>query len=146
MWKWHVVASYQRQTQTHSSSFWFTLVFTQLVTSGGQLPYNALLYSQSTSIYSLIVNCDVTNLLLELLDPFTCSWVGCLELLLKLLLLSCHLLFLCHKLWIDNMQCVYMYYGLAVAGPYVGMARFQDGSFNQCISVFTAISSPGNKY
>ena len=39
-----------------------------------------------------------------------------------------------------------VYYGLAVASPYVGMARFQDGGSNQCISVFTAISSPGNKY
>ena len=38
------------------------------------------------------------------------------------------------------------YYGLTVASPYVGMARFQDGGSNQCISVFTAISSPGNKY
>ena len=38
------------------------------------------------------------------------------------------------------------YYGLAVASPYVGMARFQDGGSNQCISVFTAISSPENKY
>ena len=37
-------------------------------------------------------------------------------------------------------------YGLAVASPYVGMARFQDGGSNQCISVFMAISSPGNKY
>ena len=37
-------------------------------------------------------------------------------------------------------------YGLAIASPYVGMARFQDGGSNQCISVFTAISSPGNKY
>ena len=39
-----------------------------------------------------------------------------------------------------------MYYGLAVASPYVGMARIQDGGSNQCISVFTAISSPENKY
>ena len=31
-----------------------------------------------------------------------------------------------------------------VASPYVGMVRFQDGSSNQCISVFTAISSPRN--
>ena len=45
--------------------------------------------------------------------------------------------------------CTYyvnLYYGLAVASPYVGMARFQDGGSNQCISVFMAISSPGNKY
>ena len=32
------------------------------------------------------------------------------------------------------------YYGLAVAIPYVGMARKQDGGFNQCISVYTAIT------
>ena len=38
------------------------------------------------------------------------------------------------------------YYGLTVASPYVGMARFQDGGSNQCISVFMAISLPGNKY
>ena len=38
------------------------------------------------------------------------------------------------------------YYGLAVASPYVGMARFQDGGPNQCISVFMTISSPRNKY
>ena len=37
-----------------------------------------------------------------------------------------------------------LYYGLAVASPYVGMARFQDGGSNQCISVFMAISSPEN--
>ena len=36
------------------------------------------------------------------------------------------------------------YYGLAVASPYVGMARFQDGGSNQCISIFTAISSLGS--
>ena len=30
--------------------------------------------------------------------------------------------------------------------PNVGMARFQDGSSNQCISFYMAISSPGNKY
>ena len=29
---------------------------------------------------------------------------------------------------------------------YVGMAQFQDGSSNQCISVLMVISSPGNKY
>ena len=29
---------------------------------------------------------------------------------------------------------------------YYGLARFQDGGSNQCISVFTAISSPGNEY
>ena len=39
----------------------------------------------------------------------------------------------------------FLIYGLAVASPYVGMARFQDGGSNQCISVFTAISSPENK-
>ena len=36
-------------------------------------------------------------------------------------------------------------YGLAVASSYVGMARKQDGGSNQCISVFTAISSLRNK-
>ena len=36
-------------------------------------------------------------------------------------------------------------YGLAVVSPYVGMAQFQNGGSNQCISVFTAISSPGSK-
>ena len=29
--------------------------------------------------------------------------------------------------------------------PYVGMTRKQDGGFNQCISIYTAILSPGNK-
>ena len=38
------------------------------------------------------------------------------------------------------------YYGLMVTSPYIGMARKQDGGSNQCISVFMAISSPGNKY
>ena len=38
-----------------------------------------------------------------------------------------------------------VYYGLAVASPYVGMTQKQDGSSNQCISVYTAILSPGNK-
>ena len=37
------------------------------------------------------------------------------------------------------------YYGLTVASTYVGIAPKQDGSSNQCISIFTAISSPGNK-
>ena len=36
--------------------------------------------------------------------------------------------------------------GLAVASPYVGMGQFQNDGSNQCISVYTAISSPGNKY
>ena len=35
------------------------------------------------------------------------------------------------------------YYGLTVASPYVGMDRKQDGSSNQCISIFMAISSLG---
>ena len=40
---------------------------------------------------------------------------------------------------------IIMNYGLAVASPYVGMAGKQDGGSNQCISVFTVISSPENK-
>ena len=38
-------------------------------------------------------------------------------------------------------------YGLAVASPahYVGMTQNQDGSSNQCISIYTAILSYGNK-
>ena len=44
------------------------------------------------------------------------------------------------------MGCMYCCdYGLAIASPYVVMAWKQDGGSNQCISVFTAISSPGNK-
>ena len=34
----------------------------------------------------------------------------------------------------------------SVAHNYVGMTRFQDGGSNQCISVYTAILSLGNKY
>ena len=39
------------------------------------------------------------------------------------------------------------YYGLAVASShmYVGMTQKQDGGSNQCISVYTAILSLGNK-
>ena len=37
------------------------------------------------------------------------------------------------------------YYGLAVASPYVEMTRKQDDGSNQCISVYMAILSPGNK-
>ena len=37
--------------------------------------------------------------------------------------------------------CLYISkcYGLAVASPYVGMAQKQDGSSNQCISVYTVM-------
>ena len=38
-----------------------------------------------------------------------------------------------------------MYYGLALVSPYVGMTRFQNGSSNQCISMYMAILSLGNK-
>ena len=31
---------------------------------------------------------------------------------------------------------VISYYGLAVAGPYVRMARKQDGGSNQCVSIY----------
>ena len=35
--------------------------------------------------------------------------------------------------------------GLRQHSPYVGMTRFQNGSSNQCISVYTVILSSGNK-
>ena len=38
-----------------------------------------------------------------------------------------------------------LYYGLTVVCPYVGMAEKQDGGSNRCISVYAAISPPGNK-
>ena len=37
------------------------------------------------------------------------------------------------------------YYGLAVANSYVGMTQKQDGGSNQCISIYMAILSLGNK-
>ena len=49
----------------------------------------------------------------------------------------CLILGHCHK--------GFLYYGLTVASPYVGMTRKQYGSFNQCVSVYMAILSPGNK-
>ena len=38
-------------------------------------------------------------------------------------------------------KCVFIM-GSQYHSPYVGMARFQDGGANQCISIFMAISSP----
>ena len=54
------------------------------------------------------------------------------------------------KLFTDSYRacCVFMYKMWArssVAHNYVGMARKKDGGSNQCINVYTAISSLGNK-
>ena len=51
-------------------------------------------------------------------------------------------------LWHWEREAGVMYYGFAVASQRahnIGMARFQNGGSNHCISVFTAISSPGSK-
>ena len=48
-----------------------------------------------------------------------------------------------HETKTGILKCFWSYYGLAVASPYVGMARKQDSGSNQCISIYTAISSPG---
>ena len=36
-----------------------------------------------------------------------------------------------------------IYYGVAIASPYVGMTRKQDGGSNQCISIYTAVFFTG---
>ena len=55
-------------------------------------------------------------------------WLTCMQLIVihrSMYSKYCHELHLC---------CWAGYFGLAVASPYVGMARFQDGGPNQCIS------------
>ena len=68
----------------------------------------------------------------------------CSTVIVHRILCMSHLSGCMYSMKIENISNT-VYYELAVASPYVGMARKQDGSSNQCIIVCTAILLPGNK-
>ena len=108
--------------------------FTQIDKCAVDLPY--FKFSTCTSVEHLKL---VIYFLLISLPPNCCTAIATLvqgEMYSEL-----HV----HSLQVPTDFISHIIMGSRVCSPYVGMAQFQDDSSNQCISIFTVISSPGNK-